>query len=152
MTALTLRQNTHIYDMSILYRRANKMHYSPEHIETQVNEYEAKGGYSAAKLLESQRHGTMVGGAASNTNESLLDKLKHLQVPLGLVSRRYPSKARHNNTDTDDKETAFLDSKIFEELESMIFYNKKTGTRKNVEIIKSAGTKKFRPTKHSKNT
>ena len=152
MTALTLRQNTHIYDMSILYRRANKMHYSPEHIETRVNEYEAKGGYSAAKLLENQRHGTMVGGATSNAHDSLFDKLKHLQVPLGLVSRRYPSKARHNNTDTDDKETAFLDSKIFEELESMIFYNKKTGTRKNVEIIKSAGTKKFRPTKHSKNT
>ena len=152
MTSLTLRQNTHIYDMSILYRRANKMHYSPEHIETRVNEYEAKGGYSAAKLLENQRHGTMVGGAASNTHDSLFDKLRNLQVPLGLVSRRYPSKARHNNTDTDDKETAFLDSKIFEELESMIFHNKKTGTRKNVEIIKSVGTKKFRPTKHSKNT
>jgi hypothetical protein len=123
------------------------MHYSPEHIETRVNEYEAKGGYSAAKLLENQRHGTMVGGAASNTNDSLFDKLRNLQVPLGLVSRRYPSKARHNNEDA-----TFLDSKIFEELESMIFHNKKTGTRKNVEIIKSTGTKKFRPIKHSKNT
>ena len=128
------------------------MHYSPEHIETRVNEYEAKGGYSAAKLLENQRHGTMVGVAANNTHDSLFDKLRNLQVPLGLVSRRYPSKARHDNVDADDKETAFLDSKIFEELESMIFHNKKTGTRKNVEIIKSAGTKKFRPTKHSKNT
>jgi hypothetical protein len=147
MTALTLRQNTHIYDMSILYRRVNKMQYSPEHIETSVNEYAAKGGYSASKLLENQRHGTMVGGAANNTHDALLDKLKHLQVPLGLVSRRYPSKARHNNTDA-----AFLDSKIFEELESMIFHNKKTGTRKNIEIIKSTGTKKYRPTKHSKNT
>lgn len=127
------------------------MHYSPEHIETSVNDYEAKGGYSAAKLLESQRHGTMVGGAAINTHDSLFDKLRNLQVPLGLVSRRYPSKARHN-TDMDDKETAFLDSKIFEELESMIFHNKKTGTRKSIEIIKSIGTKKFRPTKHSKNT
>ena len=123
------------------------MQYSPEHIETRVNEYEAKGGYSAAKLLENQRHGTMVGGAASNTHDSLFDKLRNLQVPLGLVSRRYPSKARHNNVDA-----TFLDSKIFEELESMIFHNKKTGTRKNVEIIKSVGTKKFRPTKHSKNT
>ena len=101
------------------------MQYSPEHIETSVHEYEAKGGYSAAKLLENQMQGTMVGGAASNTHDTLLDKLKHLQVPLGLVSRRYPSKARQNNTDTDDKETVFLDSKIFEELESMIFHNKK---------------------------
>jgi hypothetical protein len=123
------------------------MHYSPEHIETSVHEYEAKGGYSAAKLLENQMHGTMVGGAASNTHDTLLDKLKHLQVPLGLVSRRYPSKAQRNNTDA-----AFLDSKIFEELESMIFHNKKTGTRKSIEIIKSTGTKKIRPTKHSKNT
>jgi hypothetical protein len=128
------------------------MQYSPEHIETSVHEYEVKGGYSAAKLLESQMHGTMVGGAASNTHDTLLDKLKHLQVPLGLVFRRYTSKTRHNNTDTDDNETVFLDSKIFEELESMIFHNKKTGTRKSIEIIKSTGTKKFRPTKHSKNT
>ena len=133
------------------------MQYSPEHIETGVHDYEAKGGYSATKLLKQsmQQNDSMVGGAgtgeASNVSESLFEKLQHLQVPLGLVSRRYPSNVRRH-TDIDDKDTEFLDSKIFEELEAMIFHSKNRETRKNVKIMKSANTKKIRPTKHSKNT
>lgn len=131
------------------------MQYSPEHIETGVHDYEAKGGYSATKLLKQsmQQNDSMVGGAgeASNVSESLFEKLQHLQVPLGLVSRRYPSNVRRH-TDVDDKDTEFLDSKIFEELEAMIFHSKNRETRKNVKIMKSANTKKIRPTKHSKNT
>jgi len=131
------------------------MQYSPEHIETGVHDYEAKGGYSATKLLKQsmQQNDSMVGGAgeASTTVESLFEKLQHLQVPLGLVSRRYPSNVRRH-TDIDDKDTEFLDSKIFEELEAMIFHSKNRETRKNVKIMKSANTKKIRPTKHSKNT
>jgi hypothetical protein len=131
------------------------MQYSPEHIETVVHDYEAKGGYSATKLLKQsmQQNDSMVGGAgeASEESESLFEKLQHLQVPLGLVSRRYPSNVRRH-TDIDDKDTEFLDSKIFEELEAMIFHSKNRETRKNVKIMKSANTKKIRPTKHSKNT
>ena len=137
------------------------MQYSPEHIETVVHDYEAKGGYSATKLLKQsmQQNDSMVGGAGttgyaseeSNVSESLFEKLQHLQVPLGLVSRRYPSNVRRH-TDVDDKDTEFLDSKIFEELEAMIFHSKNRETRKNVKIMKSANTKKIRPTKHSKNT
>ncbi len=131
------------------------MQYSPEHIETGVHDYEAKGGYSATKLLKQsmQQNDSMVGGAgeARNVSESLFEKLQHLQVPLGLVSRRYPSNVRRH-TDVDDKDTEFLDSKIFEELEAMIFHSKNRETRKNVKIMKSANTKKIRPTKHSKNT
>jgi hypothetical protein len=134
------------------------MQYSPEHIETGVHDYEAKGGYSATKLLKQsmQQNDSMVGGAseareAREESESLFEKLQHLQVPLGLVSRRYPSNVRRH-TDVDDKDTEFLDSKIFEELEAMIFHSKNRETRKNVKIMKSANTKKIRPTKHSKNT
>ena len=120
------------------------MYYSPENIET----YEAKGGYSATKLLAQSLNtdNSMVGGATSNAHESLFEKLQHLQVPLGLVSRRYPSTVR-KHTDADDTETKLIDSKIFEELESMIFHNKQKGTRKNMQILKSSGTKKYRPTK-----
>ena len=82
----------------------------------------------------------MLGGAriASSSHESLLDKVRNLHVPLGLVSRRYPSKLQHHAH--EDCNAKLLDLNIFTELESMIFYNKKTGTQKNLKVDKHQKT------------
>lgn len=122
---LTLpHQNTCIYDIGILYM------YSPEHIETRANENEMKGGYSAAKLLEHDKdRDTMFGGSATGKNDSLLERIRDLHVPLGLVSRRYPSCAKRG--DERDADT-WLPTDIFEKLETMIFKSKSKDTRKNL--------------------
>jgi len=131
------------------------MHYSPEHIETHIEEYNSKGGYSAAKLLESSEQlkhsdNSVITGGAPAPDSSLMDKIRDLHIPLGLISRRYPSKFNSKRNDLCDANC--LDSNIFEELESMIFHKKRTDTRKNVNAITSSKTQRRRPTKHSKNT
>lgn len=124
---LTLpHQNTCIYDIGILYM------YLPEHIETRANENEMKGGYSAAKLLEHDKdRDTMMGGSPAGThkNDSLLERIRDLHVPLGLVSRRYPPCAKRG--DERDADT-WLPTDIFEKLETMIFKSKSKDTRKNL--------------------
>jgi hypothetical protein len=126
------------------------MHYSPEHIETKIDEYEQKGGYLATKLLDNyyaNSDNTIVGGGNRN---SLMEKIQDLYIPLGLVSRRY-SANRCNNT--NDECNGCLDSHIYEELEAMVFNKKKnTDTRKNKDPSEMSKTRKIRPTKHLKNT
>ena len=130
---LTLpHQNTCIYDIGILYM------YSPEHIETRANDMEMKGGYSAAKLLENgktQEKDTMFGGGSTGKNESLLERIRDLHVPLGLVSRRYPPCAKRG--DERDADT-WLPTDIFDKLETMIFKSKSKDTRKNLAKGKTA--------------
>lgn len=120
--------------------------YNPEHIETRFisdeEKYDAKGGYSAAKLLENNSFIIKGGGGAA----SLMERLKNLYIPLGLVSRRYPPKIHHSVEKSEDK---CLDPTIFKELETLIFSNKmKTkDTRKN----ENHGDLNF-TRKHRKNT
>ena len=135
-----MNQNTCIYDIGILYM------YLPEHIETRATEMEMKGGYSAAKLLEHDKdRDTMFGGSPEDSrfqrnlgsytnigthkNESLLERIRDLHVPLGLVSRRYPPCAKRG--DERDADT-WLPTDIFEKLETMIFKSKSKDTRKNL--------------------
>jgi hypothetical protein len=116
--------------------------YSPEHIETRTNENEMKGGYSAAKLLErdsDKDRDTMFGGGSTNIgahkNESLMERIRDLHVPLGLVSRRYaPCIKRGEERDAD----TWLPTDIFDKLESLIFKSKSKDTRKNLAKGKSA--------------
>ena len=127
------------------------MHYSPEHIETKIDDTEQKGGYLASRLLDNyyaNSDNTIVGGGNKN---SLIEKLQDLYVPLGLVSRRYYV----NSCDgaTNDEYKGCLDSHVYEELEAMVFNKKKnTGTRKNKDPSEMSKTRKIRPTKHLKNT
>lgn len=112
--------------------------YLPEHIETRVNEMEMKGGYSAAKLLEhdsEKSKDTMFGGSPFGKNESLLERIRDLHVPLGLVSRRYPpSGKRGEESDAD----TWLPTETFEKLESLIFKSKSKDTRKRMVAGKPA--------------
>jgi hypothetical protein len=108
--------------------------YSPEHIETRANDMEMKGGYSATKLLERDKErdkDTMMGGSPAGThkNESLMERIRDLHVPLGLVSRRYPPCAKRG--DERDADT-WLPTDIFDKLETMIFKSKSKDTRKNL--------------------
>lgn len=122
--------------------------YSPEHIETRANENEMKGGYSAAKLLERDKErdkDTMMGGSPEDSrfqrnlgsstnigadkNESLLERIRDLHVPLGLVSRRYPPCAKRGEERDAD---TWLPTDIFDKLETMIFKSKSKDTRKNL--------------------
>ena len=120
--------------------------YLPEHIETRTNENEMKGGYSATKLLERDKdRDTMFGGSPEDSrfqrnlgsstnigadkNESLLERIRDLHVPLGLVSRRYPPSAKRG--DERDADT-WLPTDIFDKLETMIFKSKSKDTRKNL--------------------
>lgn len=124
------------------------MYYSPEHIETNINEYEAKGGYSVAKLLELQRsdsgEATMTGGGATGGGATLMDKIRDLHIPIGLVSRRYlPKDSRHTDRN-DDCDVTCLGAHIFEELESMIFRKDNRDTRKNIKSTVLSKTKKRR--------
>jgi hypothetical protein len=117
--------------------------YLPEHIETRANDIEMKGGYSAVKLLENRRtpeQDTMFGGAAGTAgtlgkNESLLERIRDLHVPLGLVSRRYPPSGKRG--DESDADT-WLPTDIFDKLESLIFKSKSKDTRKRMVAGKSA--------------
>ena len=106
--------------------------YLPEHIETRTNENEMKGGYSAAKLLENgktQEKDTIFGGSPFGKNESLMERIRDLHVPLGLVSRRYlPCAKRGDERDAD----TWLPTDIFDKLESLIFKSKSKDTRKNL--------------------
>ena len=105
--------------------------YLPEHIETRANDMEMKGGYSATKLLERDKErDTIFGGSAAGThkNESLMERIRDLHVPLGLVSRRYPPCAKRG--DERDADT-WLPTDIFDKLETMIFKSKSKDTRKN---------------------
>ena len=98
--------------------------YSPEHIE--------KAGYSAAKLLEnvSNRNSNAMYGGSVQTHESLLERIKDLQVPIGLVSRRYVPSGKCEENDY----ISVLDKHIFDNLETMIFKGKGSkDTRKNLE-------------------
>jgi len=125
-----MNQNTCIYDIGILYSATMPNMYLPEHIETRTNENEMKGGYSAAKLLEHDKsNDTMMGGGPFGKNESLLERIRDLHVPLGLVSRRYPPCAKRG--DERDADT-WLPTDIFEKLETMIFKSKSKDTRKNL--------------------
>jgi hypothetical protein len=100
--------------------------YSPEHIE--------KSGYSAAKLLENVSNkgsDAMYGGGDGHTHESLLERIKDLQVPIGLVSRRYVPSGKCEETDY----VTVLDKHIFDNLETMIFKGKGSkDTRKNLGL------------------
>ena len=120
--------------------------YLPEHIETRATKMEMKGGYSAAKLLEHDKdRDTMFGGSPEDSrfqrnlgsstnigagkNESLLERIRDLHVPLGLVSRRYPPSGKRG--DERDADT-WLPTNIFDKLETMIFKSKSKNTRKNL--------------------
>ncbi len=96
--------------------------YSPEHIE--------KAGYSAAKLLEnvSNRDSNAMYGGDGRAHESLLERIKDLQVPIGLVSRRYTPSGKCEETDY----VTVLDKHIFDNLEKMIFKRSSKDTRKNL--------------------
>jgi hypothetical protein len=119
--------------------------YSPEHIE--------KAGYSAAKLLENVSNrdsNAMYGGGDDGdnhpngqTHESLLERIKDLQVPIGLVSRRYAPSGKCEETDY----VTVLDKHIFDNLETMIFKGNGKGskeTRKNLNGKDSKRTRKNR--------
>jgi hypothetical protein len=115
--------------------------YSPEHIE--------KAGYSAAKLLENVSNrdsNAMYGGGDNNqTHESLLERIKDLQVPIGLVSRRYVPSGKCEETDY----VTVLDKHIFDNLETMIFKGNSKGkgskdTHKNLNGKDSKRTRKNR--------
>jgi hypothetical protein len=111
--------------------------YSPEHIE--------KAGYSAAKLLENVSNkglNAMYGGGVQ-THESLLERIKDLHVPIGLVSRRYTPSGKCEETDY----VTVLDKHIFDNLETMIFKGNGKGskdTRKNLNGKDSKRTRKNR--------
>jgi hypothetical protein len=115
--------------------------YSPEHIE--------KAGYSAAKLLENvsnRNYDAMYGGddghvhPKGQTHESLLERIKDLQVPIGLVSRRYVPSGKCEETDY----VTVLDKHIFDNLETMIFKRSSKDTRKNLGTKDSKRTRKNR--------
>ena len=104
--------------------------YLPEHIETRATEMEMKGGYSAVKLLEHDKsNDTMMGGSPFGKNESLMERIRDLHVPLGLVSRRYPPSGKRG--DESDADT-WLPTDIFDKLETMIFKSKSKDTRKKM--------------------
>lgn len=110
--------------------------YSPEHIE--------KAGYSAAKLLENVSNrdsNAMYGGGDGHAHESLLERIKDLHVPIGLVSRRYAPSGKCEETDY----VTVLDKHIFDNLETMIFKGKGSkDTRKNLNGKDSKRTQKNR--------
>jgi hypothetical protein len=73
----------------------------------------------------------MYGGGDWHTHESLLERIKDLQVPIGLVSRRYVPSGKCEETDY----VTVLDKHIFDNLETMIFKGKGSkDTRKNLGL------------------
>ena len=98
--------------------------YTPEHIETShfENDYEetheSKGGYSVAKLLE--QRGGQIGGGSS---ESLMSRIKDLYIPIGLVTRHYPTPIQKRNETTNVK---CISEDMMKKLEDLIYKNKST--------------------------
>ena len=98
--------------------------YTPEHIETShfENDYEetheSKGGYSVAKLLE--QRGGQIGGGSS---ESLMSRIKDLYIPIGLVTRHYPTPIQKRNETTNVK---CISEDMIKKLEDLIYKNKST--------------------------
>jgi hypothetical protein len=96
--------------------------YTPEHIETSHfdNDYEekheSKGGYSVAKLLE-QRGGQIGGGG------SLMARIKDLYIPVGLVTRHYPTPIQKRTETTKGK---CISEDLMTKLEDLIYKNKST--------------------------
>lgn len=100
--------------------------YTPEHIETShfENDYEerheSKGGYSVAKLLE-QRGG--IAGQIGGSSESLTSRIKDLYIPVGLVTRHYPTPIKKRNETTNMK---CISEDLMTKLEDLIYKNKST--------------------------
>lgn len=129
--------------------------YTPEHIETShfENDYEetheSKGGYSVAKLLE-QRGGQM-GGSLNESNErsvggsseSLMSRIKDLYIPIGLVTRHYPTPIQKRNETTNVK---CISEDMMKKLEDLIYKNKSTEvlTRKTDKHEETNYTRKHR--------
>ena len=99
--------------------------YTPEHIETSHfdNDYEekheSKGGYSVAKLLE-QRGGQIGGGGGGG---SLMARIKDLYIPVGLVTRHYPTPIQKRTETTKGK---CISEDLMTKLEDLIYKNKST--------------------------
>lgn len=118
--------------------------YTPEHIETShfENDYqethESKGGYSVAKLLE--QRGGQIGGGSS---ESLMSRIKDLYIPIGLVTRHYPTPIKKRNETTKGK---CISEDLMTKLEDLIYKNKSTEnkTMKNEKHEETKYTRKHR--------
>lgn len=118
--------------------------YTPEHIETShfENDYqethESKGGYSVAKLLE--QGGGQIGGGSS---ESLMSRIKDLYIPIGLVTRHYPTPIKKRNETTKGK---CISEDLMTKLEDLIYKNKSTEnkTMKNEKHEETKYTRKHR--------
>jgi hypothetical protein len=118
--------------------------YTPEHIETShfENDYEekheSKGGYSVAKLLE--QRGGQIGGGSS---ESLMSRIKDLYIPIGLVTRHYPTPIKKRNETTKGK---CITEDLMTKLEDLIYKNKSTEnkTMKNEKQEDNKYTRKHR--------
>ena len=119
--------------------------YTPEHIETShfENDYqethESKGGYSVAKLLE--QGGGQIGGGGSS--ESLMSRIKDLYIPIGLVTRHYPTPIKKRNETTKGK---CISEDLMTKLEDLIYKNKSTEnkTMKNEKHEETKYTRKHR--------
>lgn len=104
--------------------------YTPEHIETShfendyEDKYESKGGYSVAKLLE--QRGGQTGGQTGGSSESLMSRIKDLYIPVGLVTRHYPTPITKRKEMTKGK---CISEEIMNELENLIYKNKSTETK-----------------------
>jgi len=109
--------------------------YTPEHIETSHfdNDYEekheSKGGYSVAKLLE-QRGGQIGGGG------SLMARIKDLYIPVGLVTRHYPTPIQKRTETTKGK---CISEDLMTKLEDLIYKNKST-ENKTMKMEKQENT------------
>ena len=115
--------------------------YTPEHIETShfENDYEekheSKGGYSVAKLLEQRGGGIagQIGGSLNESNErsvggggsseSLMSRIKDLYIPVGLVTRHYPTPIKKRTETTKGK---CISEDLMTKLEDLIYKNKST--------------------------
>ena len=101
--------------------------YTPEHIETShfENDYqethESKGGYSVAKLLEQRGGG--IAGQIGGSSESLMSHIKDLYIPVGLVTRHYPTPIKKRNETTNMK---CISEDLMTKLEDLIYKNKST--------------------------
>ena len=99
-----------------------------------------------AKLLKLSMSNdpTMTGGGGAKEDTSLMDKIRDLHIPIGLVSRRYSPKDSRHTDRNDDCDVTCLSAHIFEELESMIFRKDNRDTRKNLKSTMLSKTKKHR--------
>ena len=104
--------------------------YTPEHIETShfendyEDKYESKGGYSVAKLLK--QSGGQTGGSVGGGSESLMSRIKDLYIPIGLVTRHYPTPIQKRKETTHKK---CISEDIMTKLEDLIYKNKSTESK-----------------------